>query len=355
MKRLASALQLDEATASGVEKQAIAGRYRTEVEKVLADGFVSSEEEASLISLRKSLGLTLRESLSLTEVNSRDAYVAAMRTIVRAGPVKRGVQGELARMKRALAITDSDAQRFLRDAALDLYRECFTMALQDGVFSADEKETLAWLESEAGLTADQIRSYRDEIHVIERLTEYRSGNLPSTRTSKLLEGGEICHWDRPCRYRYQTRKLTIDASGNLLVTSQRIVFYSPEKTVSYSPAKILDIRPYSDALELTLASRNGSGIYFIDGPRELEAILTGVARKHKYLVSEDFSSNQTRHIPDNVKREVWDRDGGRCVRCKAIDYLEFDHIIPHGKGGSNSPANVQILCRRCNLQKSDRI
>ena len=37
MKRLATALQLDEATASGVEKQAAAGRYQSEVQKVLAD------------------------------------------------------------------------------------------------------------------------------------------------------------------------------------------------------------------------------------------------------------------------------------------------------------------------------
>jgi len=35
--------------------------------------------------------------------------------------------------------------------------------------------------------------------------------------------------------------------------------------------------------------------------------------------------------------------------------LEFDHIIPVAKGGANTIDNVQILCRRCNGQKSDRI
>ena len=44
-----------------------------------------------------------------------------------------------------------------------------------------------------------------------------------------------------------------------------------------------------------------------------------------------------------------------CVRCEATDYLEYDHIIPHSKGGSNSVKNVQLLCRRCNNEKSDRI
>jgi 5-methylcytosine-specific restriction endonuclease McrA len=52
---------------------------------------------------------------------------------------------------------------------------------------------------------------------------------------------------------------------------------------------------------------------------------------------------------------VWSRDQGQCVRCRAAEYLEFDHIIPHSKGGSNSINNVQLLCRKCNLYKSDRI
>ena len=32
---------------------------------------------------------------------------------------------------------------------------------------------------------------------------------------------------------------------------------------------------------------------------------------------------------------------------------EIDHIIPLSKGGEHTYANVQLLCRRCNLNKSD--
>ena len=39
----------------------------------------------------------------------------------------------------------------------------------------------------------------------------------------------------------------------------------------------------------------------------------------------------------------------------AEDYLEYDHIIPVSKGGSNTAANIQLLCRRCNGKKSDKI
>ena len=63
-----------------------------------------------------------------------------------------------------------------------------------------------------------------------------------------------------------------------------------------------------------------------------------------------------RVIPTAVKLEVWKRDGGRCVLCKATDELHFDHDLPFSKGGTSLKAdNVQLLCARHNLSKSDRI
>jgi len=66
----------------------------------------------------------------------------------------------------------------------------------------------------------------------------------------------------------------------------------------------------------------------------------------------EFSS---RNIPRDVKDSVWNRDGGRCVECGSNKNLEFDHIIPHSKGGSNTYRNIQLLCESCNRSKSDKI
>jgi len=60
-------------------------------------------------------------------------------------------------------------------------------------------------------------------------------------------------------------------------------------------------------------------------------------------------------IADDVKLLVWARDGGACVRCGSKENLHFDHIIPVAKGGGGEATNIQILCQRCNLQKSDKI
>ena len=63
-----------------------------------------------------------------------------------------------------------------------------------------------------------------------------------------------------------------------------------------------------------------------------------------------------RIVPPQIKLEVWKRDKGKCVICGSTDNLHFDHIIPFSKGGSSLVSqNIQLLCARHNIAKSDRI
>ncbi len=60
-------------------------------------------------------------------------------------------------------------------------------------------------------------------------------------------------------------------------------------------------------------------------------------------------------IPSEVRREVWRRDGGKCIKCGSRENLEYDHIIPVSKGGSNTARNIELLCQQCNRSKRDSI
>lgn len=75
-----------------------------------------------------------------------------------------------------------------------------------------------------------------------------------------------------------------------------------------------------------------------------------------------FSKEQTEHvkyertrIPENVRTEVWRRDEGKCAGCGSRVNLEYDHIVPVSRGGSNTARNVELLCEVCNRSKGDRI
>jgi len=77
-----------------------------------------------------------------------------------------------------------------------------------------------------------------------------------------------------------------------------------------------------------------------------------VKRAMARLGQSDVSPSTSREpIPDDVKLFVWQRDGGRCVKCGGQQNLEFDHIIPVTKGGSNTARNIQLLCEKCNRAK----
>jgi HNH endonuclease len=60
-------------------------------------------------------------------------------------------------------------------------------------------------------------------------------------------------------------------------------------------------------------------------------------------------------IPDEVRLFVWQRDQGKCVKCGSPEQLEYDHIIPIARGGSNTERNIQLLCETCNREKGANI
>ncbi len=70
----------------------------------------------------------------------------------------------------------------------------------------------------------------------------------------------------------------------------------------------------------------------------------------------EIQPEHTRVIPTEVKKEVWKRDGGKCVICGDTKNLHFDHDLPFSKGGTSLTAkNVRLLCQKHNLEKSDKI
>ena len=54
---------------------------------------------------------------------------------------------------------------------------------------------------------------------------------------------------------------------------------------------------------------------------------------------------------DWVRMYVWRRDRGRCVRCASQEGVWFDYIVPVRAGGSNTEANIRLMCERCSRDR----
>ena len=100
------------------------------------------------------------------------------------------------------------------------------------------------------------------------------------------------------------------------------------------------------------------------------------SEQEKLLIQDDFDSERKKYerlrnkfslsqrteprmeragIPEEVRIAVWRRDNGRCVKCSSRERLEYDHIVPVSRGGSNTVRNIELLCEKCNRCKSDNI
>ena len=72
-------------------------------------------------------------------------------------------------------------------------------------------------------------------------------------------------------------------------------------------------------------------------------------------------SEHARQIPADVKRAVWERDGGRCTfvsesgqQCEARSRLEFDHVEAVAQGGRATVQGLRLRCRAHNQYEAER-
>ena len=84
----------------------------------------------------------------------------------------------------------------------------------------------------------------------------------------------------------------------------------------------------------------------------------GITNKRQRNSTINIKRN-TRAISDKLRYQVLKRDNFKCCACGASPAkdpsveLHIDHIIPWSKGGESTLKNLQTLCSKCNIGKSD--
>jgi hypothetical protein len=121
------------------------------------------------------------------------------------------------------------------------------------------------------------------------------------------------------------------------------------------------LRALQDLLTPWLPSADPASIV----SRAIELLLDETLKKkaaitEKARADSARTGKRTRAIPAAVRREVWQRDRGRCTfvdergrRCRETSRIEYHHEILYGKGGRHGVENIALRCRAHNQYQAD--
>jgi hypothetical protein len=74
--------------------------------------------------------------------------------------------------------------------------------------------------------------------------------------------------------------------------------------------------------------------------------------KYRLVSHEKLPGNERKYPSAKQKRQVLERDKGICQICGSKDKnIQFDHKVPQERQGKTEVANLQLLCRTCNVEK----
>lgn len=247
---------------------------------------------------------------------------------------------------------------------------------QRGIFAETRQQVMEQLDSLC-MPADLRTPILARLDYFLQLTDIRYGNVPRISTTIHLDSDEYAHFEWKVIY-FKPRKTVKQIPGRLIGTNKKCYFISDTgadsatidwNNISQVCEQLLHvpqssrhngqtITTYQDfqTLQILLSKGSGGGGYTVPDILLASVMIDALVRLWKRQLVIYAETKNHGAIPEHVKVAVFQRDHGRCVQCGYEGpYIEYDHRIPRSKGGQNTVANIQLLCRMCNLKKGDRL
>lgn len=359
---LAGALQLSAEDVRQLDLGEARKRFGVSLSQAMQDGILDDAEEKHLATIAAAVGCDLPTFCRGFFQNEGHAFLRSIfLACVADDQISQSDWEYLLHVTRQFGVPHQEMLTAIQPQAMQFVEHVLADAKSDARISPSERQSLDWLLGNLQLPAEFRRYVVGELQTVQLMTDIEDGRLPSISMPSGLEykSGEIVHWAGRATWReHRQRKDAIhahDHDGTLALTDNRLIFSSGMKSQSVNYRKIIAHSGANQWIELQLENKPVSQYYLREpSPFPYAILRTAVAMANQTKVAK-LENGNSRHIPRDVRQRVWQRYGGRCAECSATMYLEFDHIIPVARGGSNTDANIQLLCRMCNLKKSDNI
>lgn len=298
--------------------------------------------------------LILEQALAIHHQTNEAQFIQMLKDYLADGILEQSEIEKLNKFSHDHQLNQQTLMRQTQREIRNFFNYTLASILSDGGISVENELLIQNLCQYLHPEPQLLQQIEDAVKVAKKIDQIKKGNAPTLQTGEIIvKNSEFVYLHQKNVGIQHTKKEYI--TGELFVTSDRIILKA-NTAYEILISNIISIELYSEFIEIIAKTKKGSGRYHIGKEANIvEAYINfTIKRFHRQLDFQQTSGN-TRHIPQNIKNAVWQKCQGKCVQCGSNSYLEFDHIIPFSKGGSNSENNIQILCRQCNLAKSNQI
>jgi hypothetical protein len=378
---LAKKLRLSGPEVDKMNKSAASIYFGVKMGLFLEDGVITDNELLELENISSAVGLSVSHFVQIHLMKEGLALLRGLfANAVEDGYLEPKVWDNLVHSASRLGLSEAHLQTAILPLAMDFTNHVLADAKCDNKFSIKQIKYLKWIldtfyfdEWYADDLKSTIKSLKDarKQEKLERdrvqkeileLETIKSGNLPTLDrpVGVNLKSGELLYIFETAIATFVSRKsggsIPVEHHGQLMLTDYRLIFDSPTKSFMVPYRSIISWRATKDSVTVKVANKPEISFSITTCEEKyLSEKFHSILAMQSRTMTRRVEGGIDRSIPQDVRNRVWQVYGGKCAQCGSRDYLEFDHIIPVAKGGSNSEQNVQLLCRKCNLSKSDKI
>lgn len=359
---VADALQLSPEERREVDTEVTHMAFGRALLSATEDGYIDEAEGEQLRDLAAWMGRSVGDIVSDCFAKQGEKFLRSMfLSAVEDGILLHDNWRRFRQSAKRLGYTATEATQSVQRHAERLIEHVLADAKNNEYLSEDEEANLLWLLREFGVSARFKQYVLNEMRELKLITGIQDGQLPSITHPLPIElrAGEIVHFFGPSRFqRFRQLKSGTKVEiydGKAAITDSRFIFSSNERPFTFNLGRVIRVTVEERYVDVQATAAATGIYYFRDKARIAGLILEAAVGRVNQTIVEKTSGSPSRHIPRDVRQRVWQRYGGQCAECASDQYLEFDHVIPVARGGSNGDNNIQLLCRRCNLKKSDSI
>lgn len=362
LKSYAEQIELPTEATSTIYRETAMQRFAIVFSQAMEDGVLDAHEIASLENVTRSVGMGLQEFVRGYFQNESERFLAGLFTACTEGGVlSDDAWNRLVTTAGQLGFKDDDISRLIQPQAKRFIEHVLVDAKSDGTLSETEDAVLIKLVRSLKMSQDFCEYVESQVASLRTIRRASKGDLSTLPHPPgiALRAGELVFFHKPARWRYykDLKSGPVDAMhfGFLTITDYRLLFSSETKSLEARLGRIIGHWGNTGVMSVQIAGKPEAQFSAEENDPVMYAILEAAISLANQTRVAKLNEGPSRHIPREIRQRIWQRYGGQCADCGANQYLEFDHIVPVARGGSNSEANVQLLCRNCNQKKSDRI